>query len=134
MARSPLTMRSPFVGTVVFLFASASELAFASEGVEFNRDIRTILSDRCYSCHGPDQAKRTSKLRLDSEAGAKADLGGRFAIVPGDTAKSELIRRVTADEKTRMPPAWAGAPKLTEREIDALKRWISEGAKWQDHW
>ena len=56
--------------------------------VEFNRDIRPILSDRCYACHGPDQGKRISKLRLDTEAGAKSDLGGHFAIVPGNAANS----------------------------------------------
>jgi hypothetical protein len=103
--------------------------------VEFNRDIRPILSDRCYTCHGPDQASRKSKLRLDMEAGAKADLGGHFAIVPGDPAKSELIRRVSSDDRTRrMPPAWAGAAKLSDREIDLLTRWVAQGAGWQKHW
>jgi hypothetical protein len=103
--------------------------------VEFNRDIRPILSDRCYTCHGPDQANRKSKLRLDTEAGAKADLGGHFAIVPGDTAASELVRRVSTDDKARrMPPVWAGAAKLSPRETDLLTRWIAQGAPWQKHW
>ena len=64
--------------------------------VEFNRDIRPIFSDKCYTCHGPDKANRKSKLRFDTEAGATQDLGGRFAIVQGDTGKSELIRRIFA--------------------------------------
>jgi Protein of unknown function (DUF1553)/Protein of unknown function (DUF1549)/Concanavalin A-like lectin/glucanases superfamily/Planctomycete cytochrome C len=103
--------------------------------VEFNRDIRPILSDRCYTCHGPDQAQRKSKLRLDTEAGAKADLGGHFAIVPGDPARSELVRRVSSDDKARrMPPAWAGAAKLTDREMDLLTRWVAQGAAWEKHW
>ncbi|MDQ6705978.1 MAG: hypothetical protein M3Z85_08430, partial [Acidobacteriota bacterium] len=70
-------MRLPFPRTAIFVsFIAVSGSAFGDGAVEFNRDIRTILSDRCYACHGPDQAKRTSKLRLDSEASAKADLGG----------------------------------------------------------
>lgn len=110
--------------------------ALAQTGaVEFNRDIRPILSDRCFACHGPDQGKRLSKLRLDTEAGAKGDLGGHFAIVPGKAADSELIRRVTSDDLARrMPPAYSGAAKLTEREIGLLTRWISQGATWQKHW
>jgi hypothetical protein len=103
--------------------------------IEFNRDIRPILSDRCYTCHGPDQAQRKSKLRLDTEAGAKSDLGGHFAIVPGDPGKSELVRRVSTDDKARrMPPAWAGAARLSDRDIDLLTRWVAQGAQWQKHW
>ena len=77
--------------------------------VEFNRDIRPILSDKCYTCHGPDKGNRKTKLRFDTEAGAKADLGGHFAIVPGDPPKSEIVRRITAENKAmRMPPVYAG--------------------------
>ena len=74
--------------------------------VQFNRDIRPIFSDKCFTCHGPDESKRKSKLRLDVEAAAKSDLGGHFAIAPGSVANSELIRRITSDDWTRrMPPA-----------------------------
>ena len=77
--------------------------------VEFNRDIRPILSDNCYTCHGPDAARRLTRLRFDVEAAAKQDLGGRFAIVPGDRARSEMLRRVAADEPARrMPPVSSG--------------------------
>jgi hypothetical protein len=83
--------------------------------------IRPILSDRCYTCHGPDESKRKSKLWLDTEVGAKSDLGGHFAIVPGNVANSELIRRVTSDDLARrMPPAYVGAARLTNREIDLV--------------
>src|SRR6266550_7473616 len=93
----------------------------AAQEVEFNRDIRPILSDRCYACHGPDESKRLSKLRLDLEAIAKSDLGGHFAIVPSQPASSELIRRVSStDVARRMPPAYSGAAKLSDREIDLL--------------
>ena len=104
--------------------------------VEFNREIRPILSDRCFACHGPDTGNRKTKMRLDVEASAKADLGkGRFAIVPGDPTQSELFRRVTSDSKTlRMPPAYAGHDKLSEPEIEVLRKWIAEGAAYQSHW
>ena len=114
------------------LFASAA--MFAGAAVEFNRDIRPILSDRCYACHGPDQGARKSKLRLDTEAGAKLDLGGHFGIVPGDSGKSEVVKRITATGGTRMPPPWSGAQRLSDKEIDLIVRWIEQGAKWEKHW
>ncbi len=102
--------------------------------VEFNRDIRPILSDKCFTCHGPDQARRRTKLRFDIEADAKQDLGGRFAIVPGDLAKSEMIRRITAAEPARRMPPEASGRTLTDGEIDTIQRWIEQGAKWESHW
>ena len=102
--------------------------------VEFNRDIRPILSDTCFQCHGPDQAKRKAGLRLDLETSAKAAVDGHFAIVPGQPARSELIRRVTTgDAKDRMPPVEAGR-QLTPHQIELLRRWIEQGAQWQAHW
>src|SRR5437660_515486 len=80
-----------------------------AQKVEFNRDIRPILSDRCYTCHGPSSTTRKSKLRFDSEASAKQDLGGHFAILAGDPEHSEVVKRITAgDQPMRMPPAYAG--------------------------
>src|ERR1700694_1081039 len=78
--------------------------------VDFNRDVRPILSDKCYTCHGPDAGNRKANLRFDQEAAAKAGLGkGRFAIVPNDPAASELLRRVTSANKAlQMPPVYAG--------------------------
>jgi mono/diheme cytochrome c family protein len=102
--------------------------------IEFNRDIRPILSDNCFQCHGPDRARRKADLRLDTEAGAFADLGRTRALVPGDLGKSELLRRVAAtNARERMPPAKSGR-RLTERQIQLLRRWIEQGAKWQAHW
>ena len=85
-----------------------------AQPVEFNRDIRPILSDRCFACHGPDAGNRKSPLRLDGEADAKKDLGrGRFGIVPGDAAKSLVYQRVTsANNALRMPPQYAGHAAL----------------------
>ena len=104
--------------------------------VEFNRDIRPIFSDKCYTCHGPDAANRKSKLRFDTEDGAKIDLSkGRKAIVAGDPEQSEVYRRVASnDAALRMPPAYMGRDKLTDREIDLIRRWIEQGAPWQRHW
>jgi hypothetical protein len=102
--------------------------------VEFNRDIRPILSDKCFTCHGPDSARRRTKLRFDIEADAKQDLGGRFAIVAGDLAKSEMVRRITAAEPARRMPPPASGRTLTDREIDLIQKWIEQGAKWENHW
>ncbi|MFN4257913.1 MAG: DUF1553 domain-containing protein [Gemmataceae bacterium] len=104
------------------------------ERVEFNRDIRPILSDKCFHCHGPDKAQRKADLRLDIEEGAFADLGNNQVIAPGDLAHSELYQRITASEpRFRMPPANSGR-ELSERDIALIRRWIEQGAKWQKHW
>jgi hypothetical protein len=120
------------------LATACVRLVFAGEAdrapVEFNRDIRPILSDSCFQCHGPDKAQRKADLRLDTEAGATADLGGRRAVVAGDLDQSELYQRLTADdEKDRMPPVKSGK-KLKDSQIELFRRWIAEGAQWQKHW
>jgi hypothetical protein len=98
--------------------------------VSFNRDIRPILSAKCISCHGPDEEDRHADLRLDTFEGATE----MDSVVPGDPDESELIVRVTTDdEDARMPPPDHGDP-LTEREIDLLKRWITEGGQYETHW
>src|SRR5712691_8831960 len=101
---------------------------------EFNRDIRPILSDICFQCHGPDKAKRKADLRLDTEEGAFADRGGYQVIVPGNLAESVLFQRLTAaDETKRMPPIKSGR-RLTPEQIELIRDWIGQGAKWQKHW
>jgi hypothetical protein len=112
--------------------------ARAAAAIDFNRDIRPILSDKCIRCHGPDEEDRKGGqhgLRLDTLAGAREDLGGgAFAIVPGDPAKSELIARITTtDDEELMPPRKSGKT-LSAAEIDLLKRWIAEGANYARHW
>ena len=110
------------------------ESSAAPGPVDFNRDIRPILSDRCYQCHGPDTARRKADLRLDRESSAKANRDGGRAIVPGDAKGSELYRRMTADDPAeRMPPQKSGK-SLSAVEIEKLTRWIDQGAKWQPHW
>ncbi len=104
-------------------------------GVEFNRDVRPILSDKCYVCHGPDAAAKHIPFRLDSDEAAKADLGGgRRAIVEGNADASELVKRTAATKPAlRMPPAASGLT-LNASEIATLREWVAEGAKWQKHW
>jgi hypothetical protein len=114
--------------------SGAAETPPSAHVVEFNRDIRPILADNCFACHGPDKNQRKASLRLDSEEEALADRGGYQAIVPRSPDKSELYRRITAEDvKERMPPAKSGK-KLTKRQIELLRRWIEEGGKWQKHW
>jgi mono/diheme cytochrome c family protein len=103
--------------------------------IDFNRDIKPILSDKCFACHGPDAPNLKIHLRLDSEAAALAELRrGRRAVVPSHPEQSELVRRIRAkDEALRMPPVDSGR-KLSDREIELLTEWIRQGAKWQQHW
>src|SRR3954451_18996525 len=90
----------------------------AERPVDFNRDIRPILSDKCFTCHGPDAAHRKTKLRFDIESGATIELrGGRRAIVPGDPEGSEMVRRISSNDKAvRMPPAYMGRERLSDHE------------------
>jgi mono/diheme cytochrome c family protein len=109
----------------------------AEPAVDFNRDIRAILSNNCFQCHGPDEQERqggSNGLRLDLRDDALADLGGYAAIVPGNPAKSALWERITADDPDlQMPPPGSGK-KLTAREREILRRWIESGANYARHW
>ena len=98
--------------------------------IEFNRDVRPILSDNCFYCHGPDKNHRKAKLRLDVREEALA----KEAFVPGKSAESELVKRLfTKDEDDLMPPA-DSHKKLTDREKEILKKWVDQGATYQLHW
>ena len=103
--------------------------------VRFDRDIRPILSNHCFGCHGFDAGARQADLRLDTAAGMTASAAsGARVVVPGRPAESELVARVTSrDAEHRMPPA-AGSDPLTSGQIELLTRWIAEGANWSQHW
>ncbi len=113
----------------------ATQVLAEDKPIDFNRDIRPILSDNCYACHGPDANERQAGLRLDSREGALAELdSGEKAVVPGNVEASALVARVlAADESERMPPADSGK-KLSPEQVDLLKRWVAEGAAWKEHW
>ncbi|MCA8944478.1 MAG: PSD1 domain-containing protein [Planctomycetes bacterium] len=107
----------------------------SAQDVDYQRDVRPILSDRCYACHGPDPTDREAGLRLDVREYALAELdSGVHAIVPGDLANSALVDRITTDEPSdRMPPPESGK-HLTDAERDVLARWIAQGAEFSKHW
>jgi len=116
----------------------AAQSAVAAEPangtVDFNRDIRPILSDVCFQCHGPDKNHRKGDLRLDVKDDAYKDRGGYRLVVPGKIDESELYSRlIDSDEKQRMPPPEA-LRQLTKDEIELFKRWIEQGAEWKGHW
>src|SRR5688572_13971607 len=128
--------RDLFILLLCAASAGPSSLRAAS-APDFNRDIRPILSDKCFRCHGPDEQERKGGehgLRLDLAKGALEDLGGAFAIVPGKPEKSELIARVTSsDEEEIMPPLKTGK-SLTKTEIELLRTWIASGGSYAPHW
>ncbi len=112
----------------------AAERSCSQETIDFGRDIRPILSDKCFACHGPDAQKREGGFRLDlkSDAFGEAD-SGRLPIVPGKPEQSELVRRIMAHDEDQMPPATA-EKQLKSAEIESLQRWVAEGAAWSEHW
>lgn len=132
-------------GLTVFGFSLAmSGASFAQESlvsgaglpeiIEFNRDIRPILSDKCFFCHGPDKNKREAELRLDTKEGLVGSDGTGGALVPGKPDESELLQRVmSTDEDKQMPPAKSGK-SLSERDIQMLKKWIEQGGQYEGHW
>ena len=103
--------------------------------MSFSRDVRPILADNCFACHGHDDQKRKADLRLDLfESATKPAKDGAIAIMPGDVDKSELVRRITsAKDDERMPPA-SSNKKLTVHQIETLKKWVAEGAVYEKHW
>ncbi|MFO0845249.1 MAG: PSD1 and planctomycete cytochrome C domain-containing protein [Gemmataceae bacterium] len=130
------------LGAGVFV---AALLAFAPAGgapdsvrpgrtVSYLREVRPILAQHCFQCHGPDQAARKGKLRLDLKEQAFARRHGKRVIAPGDLGGSLAWERITAhDEAERMPPAGRAQP-LSEKQVATLKAWIEQGARWEEHW
>ena len=123
---------------VVLCFTLLSRLFLYAEKVDFNKDIRPILSDRCFHCHGPDEEHRKGHLRLDittGKDGAYRNYKGSQAITPGQPQKSEVWQRIiTDDEDDIMPPIDSHKKAFTEKEKALVKRWIEEGVEYQDFW
>src|SRR5262245_1430286 len=109
---------------LLLFFAAAPNLAQAGESIDFTRDIRPILSNACFLCHGPDDENRKAELRLDTKEGALGNREGAVAIVPGRPDESEaLLRMISTDPAEKMPPPKSGK-KLTPAQIDLVRRWI----------
>ena len=115
---------------------AAATVSLVEKGpLRYGRDIRPILSDRCFLCHGPDRAKQQAGLRLDIRAEAVAPRRNGAAIVPGNAEASELWRRINDHDPHRvMPTPESGKRPLTDAEKNLLRRWIDEGAPYEDHW
>jgi hypothetical protein len=114
--------------------AFAAPAESSAKPVDFDREIRPILSDNCFACHGPDEKKRMANLRLDTKEGMFADRGGYQILAPGKSAGSKLYQRVSASDKAkRMPPPFFDRT-LDQKQIELVRRWIDEGAKWEMHW
>ena len=107
----------------------------AAGTISFNRDIRPILSENCFACHGFDPKHREGDLRLDTFEGATEDRDGARGIVPGDLSKSDAWQRIISEDKDElMPPPKSHKPPLTAKQRETLKAWIEQGAKYEAHW
>ena len=127
-----MSWRIPTAAIGLFLLTATIDLARGAppETIRFNRDVRPILSNNCFYCHGPDPKHREADQRLDTSEGALA-----MAVVPGKPDESPLIERVTThDADTLMPPPASKKGRLTDEQIAILRRWIEQGAKYEGHW
>ncbi|EPR66684.1 hypothetical protein ADICYQ_4271 [Cyclobacterium qasimii M12-11B] len=127
----------------IVIFTSCSEkeseadVLTSGNQISYNFHIRPILSDNCFACHGPDENKRESGLRLDTEESAYAALKENpeaHAIVPGKPGKSEVVLRIEATDAAELMPPPESNLKLSGSEIETIKKWIKQGAKYQPHW
>src|SRR5262249_48915980 len=115
---------------LVLVTVGVSSAADPARTVGYNRDIRPILADNCFACHGPDKNNRKAKLRLDDRAVVLA----RKVIVPGKAEKSELVTRIFSDDPEELMPPPRSHKKLKKEEKELLKRWIAEGAVYEPYW
>src|SRR5687768_3036171 len=120
------------VASAAVFVLTVADLTAAS--VEFNRDIRPILSENCLQCHGQDASKREARLRLDDRQNATRDRDGHAVIVPGKPDESELVFRILSKDTEEMMPPPSSHKSLAPAQIELLRRWIAEGAPYQKHW
>src|SRR5690606_20833041 len=135
MRWSPPRSFGPGIAVLLLTGALAQpQASAASESVDFLREVRPILSSRCFKCHGPDEKARKAHLRLDLREEAIRPRSDSTPIVPGAPDQSEVVRRIfSTNEDELMPPPSAKQP-LTDEEKEILRRWIEAGADYQPHW
>ncbi len=122
-------------GVLVGIAGTLSAAEPATEKLDFGRDVRAILSNNCFKCHGPDEKQRQAGLRLDQRDGATAKLeSGKVGIAAGKWSDSEIIARLTTDNADLKMPPPASGKKVSAGQIENLKRWINEGAEYKPHW
>jgi Protein of unknown function (DUF1553)/Protein of unknown function (DUF1549)/Planctomycete cytochrome C len=122
------------IGISPIMTMVVATVGFAEGPVDYNRDVRPILAENCYACHGPDANARKAGLRLDRKEEALRERNGGAAVVPGDLDSSELVLRIVDDDPdARMPPPKSGKA-LTQAQVETLRRWVAEGAEWRGHW
>ncbi|MBV8550168.1 MAG: DUF1553 domain-containing protein [Acidobacteriaceae bacterium] len=124
-------MRTRFLVVCSLTLTAVRALSAATSSIDFDRQVRPILSDNCFTCHGPDEKHRMAGLHFDTKEGAFSKPG---VITPGDSAHSKMYWRISnPNEAMRMPPPYSGR-KLTPAQIETIKSWIDAGAVWQTHW
>ncbi len=120
--------------TLVFTIALHAHGQSPSGTIHFSRDIRPILSENCFFCHGPDEKKREADLRLDEETSAKRINDGVIAVAPGNVEKSAIIERITSTDPDEVMPPPKQHKTISPAQVALLKEWIKQGAKWGKHW
>src|SRR5665213_206166 len=125
-----------WIATLLLTCTAAVALAEAPlpATIDFNRDVRPILSENCYFCHGPDKNKRKADLRLDTRDGLFKAVKDHPAVIPGDVNRSELFQRVIEPDPEKRMPDPKSNKRLADRQIAVIKKWIEQGAPWKEHW
>ena len=123
-----------FFSFFVMLISSVTLTVHAAEPVHFARDVLPVLSANCFACHGPDEHERQGELRLDVQADAKKLRKDQAAIMPGQPDQSLIIARMTSTDPDLVMPPPKSRKKVTPEQIDSIRRWIADGAKWERHW
>jgi mono/diheme cytochrome c family protein len=131
----PRTLLGGLLTGLVLFVGPSVRAADAGAGIDFNRQIRPILSENCFACHGPDEKARKGKLRLDTREGILGHgRGGTAAVVPGKPGASEVMARVLASDGSEVMPPVKSGKKLSREQVELIRQWIEQGAHWSEHW
>ncbi|MAM90574.1 MAG: chromosome segregation protein [Opitutaceae bacterium] len=126
--------QSLLIGGFLVFVSGSINVSAEEESISFNKDIRPILSDICFQCHGPDANSREADLRLDARESAMADRGGYSALVPGDPDESELIWLIFSEDSSEQMPPSEHPRQLSQAEKELIRDWVEQGAEYEAHW